>query len=634
VRFKGPNNWDQQLDTAADKFSIRRNSVDFVVVDSSGNLGIGTSSPAGKLSSVVTAAGAASLTLERTASSRFEFQQGITAVTGDALRIIDTTLSRDYLMLRDGNLGIGTISPGQKLEVAGNILINTSGNPTMTVKTSGAGNNPGYLLTADTNTWGMYGIFSDANDTLQWQYNGTTRLTLTNDGNLGLGVTPSAWFSTIRALQIGSVGGASIAGNTSAGGSAPIGLNVYFDAAAATARYGASSFASRYTQFNGAHEWFTAPSGTAGNAISFTQAMTLSGTAGPALRVGVTADLAGFNFQAANQVGFSVHNSASSATAAYFSAAGNVTLTSAGSSAVVNGVDGILLGVNATERARITSGGSFLMTKDNVIGINTSDAADNGYLALFGAGADGTTRGGGIYLSGNERSVEAGSVAIQAGDVATTGIIAFRTGGITERARITSGGYSKFSNNGTYANSASYHEFYQTNNSDTLRLTSTSTAVSGAYGLYVDLTVDPNATDSFFVRCFGGATQRASIRSNGGLANYSGNDVNLSDRREKTNFAPAKSYLDTICAIPVQTFNYIDQSEDDPGLTLGVVAQDVQAVAPELVMESNWGTAEEPKMRFSIYQTDLQYALMKCVQELKAELDSVKAELATLKGQP
>jgi hypothetical protein len=96
--------------------------------------------------------------------------------------------------------------------------------------------------------------------------------------------------------------------------------------------------------------------------------------------------------------------------------------------------------VGGTERARITSGGSFLMTKDNVIGINTSDAADNGYLALFGAGADGITRGGGIYLSGNERSVEAGSVIIQAGDVATTGIIAFRTGGIAEKARISADG--------------------------------------------------------------------------------------------------------------------------------------------------------------------------------------------------
>jgi hypothetical protein len=145
----------------------------------------------------------------------------------------------------------------------------------------------------------------------------------------------------------------------------------------------------------------------------------------------------------------------------------------------------------------------------------------------------------------------------------------------------------------------------------------------------------PNDTGNQFIYCEdSGGTQRMSVRSNGGIANYSGNDANLSDRREKTNFAPAKSYLDVICAIPVQTFNYIDQNlAEDDGLTLGVVAQDVQEVAPELVMESNWaGRDEEPKMRLSIYQTDLQYALMKCIQELKAELDTVKAELATLKG--
>jgi len=146
----------------------------------------------------------------------------------------------------------------------------------------------------------------------------------------------------------------------------------------------------------------------------------------------------------------------------------------------------------------------------------------------------------------------------------------------------------------------------------------TASASASAFILY-----NTNATNNGY---------RFYVQYNGGISNYQGNDANLSDRREKTNFAPAKSYLDTICAIPVQTFNYIGQSEDDPGLTLGVVAQDVQAVAPELVMESNWGTEENPKMRLSIYQTDLQYALMKCIQELKSELDSVKAELATLKG--
>jgi hypothetical protein len=143
-------------------------------------------------------------------------------------------------------------------------------------------------------------------------------------------------------------------------------------------------------------------------------------------------------------------------------------------------------------------------------------------------------------------------------------------------------------------------------------------------GLFLSHSTDSNGTANWFLYCeAGGSTQRMSVRSNGGIANYSANNVNLSDRREKNNFAPAKAYLDIVCNIPVQTFNYIDQNlEEDDGLTLGVVAQDVQAVAPELVMESNWGTEEAPKMRLSIYQTDLQYALMKSIQELKAMNDT------------
>jgi hypothetical protein len=146
-------------------------------------------------------------------------------------------------------------------------------------------------------------------------------------------------------------------------------------------------------------------------------------------------------------------------------------------------------------------------------------------------------------------------------------------------------------------------------------------------GIFVDYSVaTPNNTGNEFLYCTDASAQRMAVRSNGGIANYSANDVNLSDRREKTNFAPAKSYLDVICAIPVQTFNYIDQNlEEDGGLTLGVVAQDVQAVAPEFVIESNWGTKEAPKVRLSIYQTDLQYALMKAIQELKAEFDAYKS---------
>jgi hypothetical protein len=84
----------------------------------------------------------------------------------------------------------------------------------------------------------------------------------------------------------------------------------------------------------------------------------------------------------------------------------------------------------------------------------------------------------------------------------------------------------------------------------------------------------------------------------------------------------------------VQTYNYIDQNlEEDDGLTLGVVAQDVQSVAPELVMESDWSTEKDgSKMRLSIYQTDMQYALMKCIQEQQALITQLQADVAALKA--
>ena len=143
----------------------------------------------------------------------------------------------------------------------------------------------------------------------------------------------------------------------------------------------------------------------------------------------------------------------------------------------------------------------------------------------------------------------------------------------------------------------------------------------------------PNGAGNQFFICSDSTANRIILYSNGGIANYAANNVILSDRREKINFQPAKSYLDVICSIPVQTFNYIDQNrETDDGLTLGVVAQDVQSVAPEFVTETNWGTEEEPKMRLSIYQTDLQYALMKCIQEQQAIITALTTRITALEA--
>ena len=81
-------------------------------------------------------------------------------------------------------------------------------------------------------------------------------------------------------------------------------------------------------------------------------------------------------------------------------------------------------------------------------------------------------------------------------------------------------------------------------------------------------------------------------------------------------------------AIPVVTFDYIDQAEDDAGKTLGVIAQDVESIAPELVNSKGFGeTPEDGVPLKSIYQTDFQYALLKCIQEQQAIINQLKARL-------
>jgi hypothetical protein len=115
-------------------------------------------------------------------------------------------------------------------------------------------------LTRTNNTTGNYEI-------VDW---GSTvaRVSLTASGNLGLGVTPSAW-SVGKAIEIGTIGNG--LWNASASDTRLM-TNVYYDG---TLRYGSTSSATMMETGSG-FIWRTAPSGTAGNAITFTQAMTLT----------------------------------------------------------------------------------------------------------------------------------------------------------------------------------------------------------------------------------------------------------------------------------------------------------------------------------------------------------------------
>jgi hypothetical protein len=139
-------------------------------------------------------------------------------------------------------------------------------------------------------SWGKIGLTTHVSGTLPTANGGTNLTSFTANGivyassasvlatgsalvfdgtNLGIGVTPSAWnASNGKITQLGS-SGTFLFGDAS---SASLGTNAYYNSGWI---YTNTNFASRYEQQSGQHRWSNAPSGTAGNAITFTQAMTL-----------------------------------------------------------------------------------------------------------------------------------------------------------------------------------------------------------------------------------------------------------------------------------------------------------------------------------------------------------------------
>lgn len=163
-----------------------------------------------------------------------------------------------------GNVGVGTASPSvnYKLDVAGTAIIGATGtNAKLGFKRSSDGAEQSAISVDGTSL-----IYNNGTGGHIWQQAGTERARIDSSGNLGLGVTPSAW-SAFRALQVNRASIASFGADTY------FSHNWYWSGSADT--YISSDFATRYSQQSGSHRWFTAPSGTAGNTISFTQAMTL-----------------------------------------------------------------------------------------------------------------------------------------------------------------------------------------------------------------------------------------------------------------------------------------------------------------------------------------------------------------------
>jgi hypothetical protein len=142
------------------------------------------------------------------------------------------------------------------------------------------------LRGSDANT----GIFFPAADTIAFAEGGVERARIDSSGNLGLGVIPSPWDTFTASFQIDGASLSGLGANNTA-----LASNAYYQGAW---KYYGTGSASLYQQVAGQHQWSVAGAGTAGNAITFTQALTLNANGALALQGAASANGVGITFPA------------------------------------------------------------------------------------------------------------------------------------------------------------------------------------------------------------------------------------------------------------------------------------------------------------------------------------------------
>jgi hypothetical protein len=135
----------------------------------------------------------------------------------------------------------------------------------------------------------------------------------------------------------------------------------------------------------------------------------------------------------------------------------------------------------------------------------------------------------------------------------------------------------------------------------------------------------PNNTSSFLYYGDDSTAARFIVYSNGGIANYTANNNPLSDERLKKEITPLESVWDKVKAIKVVKYKFNDQTHDD--FNMGVIAQQVEMVAPELVNLEGWGTlAEDGTPYKSIWENDMNYYTMKALQEAMTKIEELSKQ--------
>jgi hypothetical protein len=240
---------------------------------------------------------------------------------------------------------------------------------------------------------------------------GVGHFQINSSGNVGIGVAPSAWSSSYRAIQMIGGGLAAMSGT----GDGYLVNNLIYDGAWKYINTGGASF---YRQVSGSHAWFSALSGTGGTTATTTQAMTLDasgnlgiGTASQSSRLAVVTS--------------GTPPTPPSQTIAQFYRSGDAFIDVTSANGFVSGVrfgdntDGIYARISLN---RTTNALSFLNANVERWQINSAGHFLAGVDNSYDIGASGATRPRTVYVA---TSVEGGYIragAASAGAASTTTI--------------------------------------------------------------------------------------------------------------------------------------------------------------------------------------------------------------------
>jgi hypothetical protein len=240
----------------------------------------------------------------------------------------------------------------------------------------------------------------------------------------------------------------------------------------------------------------------------------------------------------------------------------------------VNGAGNLILGTDGVERMRITSGGN--------VGIGTTTPTT---YSLAGRHLEVNDAGGGYAFIHNNTTAVKSFYAVNNSE-GSAGLYTFSDHFLkfgtnnSEKVRITSVGYLKASNTGSYISvGANYHEFSNSNGGTVTMYLRSHGSVNGS-GI---LSTTPLADTSEYF--FGGNSDgvaRVRIYTNGNIQNQNNSYGSLSDIKLKENIEDATPKLDDLMKVKVRNYNLIGDDKKQ----IGVIAQELEEVFPAMIDES------------------------------------------------